>query len=69
MFTVENVVISRYINILEVSDHGRPHFLIYSTQPSAPPLVVGGGSEPTAIAVGSPSTPLTFDGNEQSSLQ
>ena len=69
MFTVENVVISIYINILEVSDHGRWHFLVYSTQPSAPPSAAGGGSEPAAIAVGSPSTPLTFDGNEQSSLQ
>ncbi|XP_006588218.1 E3 ubiquitin-protein ligase RHF2A [Glycine max] len=54
---------------LNVSDHGRPHFLVYSTQPSAPPSAAGGGSEPAAIAVGSPSTPLTFDGNEQSSLQ
>ena len=69
MFTVENVVISIYINILEVSDHGRSHFLVYSTQPSAPPSAAGGGSEPAAIPVGSPSTPLTFDGNEQSSLQ
>ncbi|KAL2998853.1 hypothetical protein AAZX31_09G125800 [Glycine max] len=42
---------------------------VYSTQPSAPPSAAGGGSEPAAIAVGSPSTPLTFDGNEQSSLQ
>ena len=69
MFTVENVVISIYINILEVSDHGRSHFLVYSTQPSAPPSAAGGGSEPAAIALGSPSTPLTLDGNEQSSLQ
>ncbi|KAG5080696.1 hypothetical protein JHK86_004761 [Glycine max] len=51
------------------SAHGRPHFLVYSTQPSAPPSAAGGGSEPAAIPVGSPSTPLTFDGNEQSSLQ
>ncbi|KAG5133877.1 hypothetical protein JHK82_025065 [Glycine max] len=42
---------------------------VYSTQPSAPPSAAGGGSEPAAIAIGSPSTPLTFDGNEQSSLQ
>ena len=69
MFTIENVFISIYINILEVSNHGCPHFLVYLTQPSAPPSTVGGGSEPTAIAVGSPSTPLTIDGNEQSSLQ
>ncbi|KAG4979844.1 hypothetical protein JHK85_033802 [Glycine max] len=37
--------------------------------PSAPPSAAGGGSEPAAIALGSPSTPLTLDGNEQSSRQ
>ncbi|KAL2984175.1 hypothetical protein AAZX31_12G073600 [Glycine max] len=42
---------------------------VYSTQPSAPPSAAGGGSEPAAIALGSPSTPLTLDGNEQSSRQ
>ncbi|TKY53195.1 E3 ubiquitin-protein ligase RHF2A [Spatholobus suberectus] len=51
------------------SAHGHPHFLVYSTQPSAPPSTAGGGSEPAAIPVGSPSTPLTFNGNEQSSPQ
>ncbi|KAK7392727.1 hypothetical protein VNO78_21173 [Psophocarpus tetragonolobus] len=51
------------------SAHGRPHFLVYSTQPSAPPSASGGGSEPAAIPVGSPSIPLAFDGTEQSSPQ
>lgn len=51
------------------SAHGRSHFVVYSTQPSAPPSTSGGGSEPAASPVGNPSTPVTFDGNEQSSPQ
>ncbi|KAL2327324.1 hypothetical protein Fmac_020751 [Flemingia macrophylla] len=47
--------------------HGRPNVLVYSTQPGAPPSTVEGESEPAAIPVGSPSTPLTFGGNESSS--
>ncbi|CAJ1967321.1 unnamed protein product [Sphenostylis stenocarpa] len=51
------------------STHGRPHYLVYSTQPSASPSAAGGGSEPAAIPVGNPSAPLIFDGAEQSSPQ
>ncbi|XP_059646559.1 E3 ubiquitin-protein ligase RHF2A-like isoform X2 [Cornus florida] len=49
------------------SAHGRPQFLVFSPQPNAPPAAhvsaslapVGGGSEPPAITVDSPSVPLT----------
>ncbi|XP_027366188.1 E3 ubiquitin-protein ligase RHF2A-like isoform X2 [Abrus precatorius] len=41
------------------SAHGRPHFLVFPTQPSAPPSA--------AIPVGTPCTPLTFDGDDQPS--
>ncbi|KAF3966197.1 hypothetical protein CMV_009677 [Castanea mollissima] len=42
------------------SAHGRPHFLVFSTQPSGPGPVSasGGDNEPVAISVASPSTPL-----------
>ncbi|XP_061375185.1 E3 ubiquitin-protein ligase RHF2A-like [Gastrolobium bilobum] len=53
--------------------HGRPRVLVFSTQPSAPPSgpdsAAGGGNEPAAIPVGSPSTPLTYDGDEASPSQ
>ncbi|KAI4300607.1 hypothetical protein L6164_033963 [Bauhinia variegata] len=52
------------------SGHGRPHFLVFSTQPSVPtsdPISPAEGTtEPAAIPVGSPSTPLTSDGDEPS---
>ncbi|KAJ1378569.1 Zinc finger, RING/FYVE/PHD-type, partial [Sesbania bispinosa] len=55
------------------SARGRPHFLVYSTEPSAPPSgpdsAAGGGNEPVAIPLGSPSTPLTSDGDEPTSSQ
>ena len=48
------------------SAHGRPHFLVYSTQPSAPPFAAGGESEPdgipTGIAAGSLSPPAANGG-------
>ncbi|KAK7278765.1 hypothetical protein RJT34_23801 [Clitoria ternatea] len=49
------------------SAHGPPHYLVFSTHPSAPSSAAGGGSEPAAIPLGSPSAPL--DGDEHSSLQ
>ncbi|KAI4348850.1 hypothetical protein L6164_009520 [Bauhinia variegata] len=52
------------------SGHGRPQFLVFSTRPSVPtsgPVSpAGGGTEPAAIPVGSPSTPLTSDRDEPS---
>lgn len=52
------------------SAHGRPHFLVFSTHPSAPPSSslsqVGGETEPAAIAVASPSIPLSSGGDESS---
>uniref|UniRef100_A0A5B6Z3V8 RING-type E3 ubiquitin transferase n=1 Tax=Davidia involucrata TaxID=16924 RepID=A0A5B6Z3V8_DAVIN len=49
------------------SAHGRPQFLVFSTNPNAPPAghvsaslaPVGGESEPPAITVANPSIPLT----------
>ena len=51
------------------SAHGHPHFLVFSTQPSAPPVpdsAAGGENEPAAIPIGSPSSPLASDGDEAS---
>ncbi|XP_057438950.1 E3 ubiquitin-protein ligase RHF2A-like isoform X2 [Lotus japonicus] len=52
------------------SAQGHPHFLVFSTQPIASPLgpdsAAGGGNEPAVIPVGSPSTPIAFDGDEPS---
>lgn len=44
------------------SAHGHPHFLVFSTQPVAP------SSSPNSAAggTGSPSTPITSDGDEPS---
>ncbi|XP_052730601.1 E3 ubiquitin-protein ligase RHF2A isoform X4 [Vigna angularis] len=51
------------------SGHGNAHSLVYSTQPRAPPSATGAGSEPAAIPAGNPSSPLIFDGTQQSSPQ
>lgn len=61
------------------SSHGRPHFLVFSTHPSAPSsgpvssslTQVGGEREPATVALASPSAPLTFrgDGLPQQTLQ
>lgn len=52
------------------SAHGHPHFLVFSTQPGAssscPNSAAGGGNEPAAVPTGSPSTPITSDGDEPS---
>ncbi|XP_061372116.1 E3 ubiquitin-protein ligase RHF2A-like [Gastrolobium bilobum] len=52
------------------SGHGHPHFLVFSTQPiapsSGPDSAAGRGNEPAAIPTGSPSTPITSDGDEPS---
>ena len=55
------------------SAHGHPPVLLFSTQPSAhpssPDSAAEEGNEPAAIPVGSPSTPLTSDGDEPSPSQ
>ncbi|XLS49094.1 hypothetical protein HN51_023452 [Arachis hypogaea] len=55
------------------SSHGHPHFLLFSAQssahPSSPESVAGDGNELAEIPVGSPSTPLTSDGDEPSTSQ
>ncbi|RYR71488.1 hypothetical protein Ahy_A02g005743 isoform A [Arachis hypogaea] len=55
------------------SAHGHPHFLLFSAQssahPSSPESVAGDGNELAEIPVGSPSTPLTSDGDEPSTSQ
>lgn len=52
------------------SSHGRPHFLVFSTHPGAPPSehvsASGGDTEPAGITVASPSSPLTPRGDESS---
>ncbi|XP_028789861.1 E3 ubiquitin-protein ligase RHF2A isoform X1 [Neltuma alba] len=40
--------------------HGRPPFIVFSTPPPGAVSAAAGGTEPTAIPVGNPSTPLTF---------
>lgn len=50
-----------------LSAHGHPHFLVFSTQPSAPSgpdSSAGGGNEPAGIPIGSLSTPMISDGDE-----
>ncbi|XP_047163324.1 E3 ubiquitin-protein ligase RHF2A-like isoform X1 [Vigna umbellata] len=51
------------------SGHGNAHSLVYSTHPRAPPSATGAGNEPAAIPAGNPSSPLIFDGTQQSSPQ
>ena len=50
------------------SANGHPHFLVFSTEPSAPPSgpvsAAGWGTEPAAITVGNPSAPLMPDADE-----
>lgn len=56
------------------SAHGRPHFLVFSTHPNGPstgsasasPAQFGGETEPVAISIASPSSPLTTTGDEAS---
>lgn len=49
------------------SARGHPNFLVFSTQPIAPSSsshsTDGGGNEPAAIPIGSPSTPITSGGD------
>lgn len=53
-----------------ISARGRPHFYVYSSHPSARPsgsvFASGGDTEPAAIAVASPSTPLRSSDDEPS---
>ncbi|MED6168489.1 hypothetical protein PIB30_011917 [Stylosanthes scabra] len=55
------------------SAHVHPQFLLFSTQPSvhpsSPESAAGDGNELAEIPVGSPSTPLTSDGDEPSMSQ
>ncbi|MED6127142.1 hypothetical protein PIB30_085275 [Stylosanthes scabra] len=55
------------------SAHVHPQFLLFSTQPSAhpssPESAAGDGNELAEIPVGSPSTPLTSNGDEPSMSQ
>ena len=50
------------------SANGHPHFLIFSTEPSAPPSdpvsAAGWGTKPAAITVGNPYAPLMLDADE-----
>lgn len=46
------------------SAHGRPHFFVFSAPPTGANSAAGGGTEPPAIPVGNPSTPLTSEGDE-----
>ncbi|XP_054799482.1 E3 ubiquitin-protein ligase RHF2A-like isoform X2 [Prosopis cineraria] len=46
--------------------HGRPPFIVFSTPPPGAVSAAGGGTEPTAIPVINPSTPLTSERDEQS---
>lgn len=50
------------------SAHGRPHYLVFSTHPSAassgPVSASGGDIEPAAVSVATPSTPLQSSGDE-----
>ncbi|KAF7818882.1 E3 ubiquitin-protein ligase RHF2A-like isoform X1 [Senna tora] len=48
------------------SAQGRPHFLVFSTPPPGAISAAGGGTEPPAIPVGNPSSPLTSEGDEPS---
>lgn len=55
---------------IRISARGRPHLYVYSTHPSALPSgsvsASGGSTEPAAIAVASPSTPLRSSDDEPS---
>ncbi|KAK4281751.1 hypothetical protein QN277_013207 [Acacia crassicarpa] len=46
--------------------HGRPPFIVFSTPPPGAVSAAGGGTEPTAIPVGNPSSPLNSEGDEPS---
>ncbi|KAJ1390666.1 Zinc finger, RING-type [Sesbania bispinosa] len=62
-----NHLVRREVQRTRSSAHGHPHFLVFSTQPfapsSSPDSAAERGNEPAAIPIGSPSTPITSDGD------